>query len=453
MALHRKRHTILWLAVTISVIFWVVGFGSQEKLAADNDETYPGLKLFTEVIELVQKNYVDDVESQQLIEKAVQGMVRSLDPHSALLLPEAFEDLSIDTKGKFTGIGIHITMRDGFVTVISPIVGTPAHKAGIKAMDRIIKVDSKPVEELRQAVNLMRGPKGTKVNVTVLREGAKEPLDFNLVRDVIPIESIKASLLKPGYGYIRITNFNSSTTRDLQKALDKMENDKQPLKGLVLDLRDNGGGLLEQAIRVSDMFLDQGTILSIKGRQKRNTRVFKAKPLQTARDYPIVALINGGSASASEIVVGALQDHKRALVLGTTSFGKGSVQTVENLRNGYGLKLTIARYYTPSGHSIQAKGIEPDIVLNHKIIETEDTNGSDGRVKEKDLRNHLEADPKGEQKSPENKNNDAKPEMENNRRLNLSVGPLTAERLQTDNQVMRALEILISYDIFKELKG
>ena len=453
MTLKKKRHTKIWLAVTISVVFWMVGFGSQDKLAADNDETYTGLKLFTEVIELVQKNYVDEVDSQDLIEKAVQGMVRSLDPHSALLPPEAFEDLSIDTKGKFTGIGIHITMRNGFVTVISPIVGTPAHKAGIRAMDRIVKVDGKPVDELRQAVNLMRGPKGTKVNVTVLREGAKEPLEFNLVRDVIPIESVKVSALKPGYGYIRITNFNSSTTKDLQKALDKMENGEQTLKGLVLDFRDNGGGLLEQAIRVSDLFLNEGTILSIKGRQKRNTRVFKAKPLKAERDYPIVALINGGSASASEIVVGALQDHNRALVLGTTSFGKGSVQTVENLRNGYGLKLTIARYYTPSGNSIQARGIEPDIVLNHKLIETEDTNGSDGRLKEKDLRNHLEADPKNKKQPSQSEDNGGNSDMQNNQRLNLSVGPLTAERLQTDNQIMRALEILISYDIFKDLRG
>lgn len=453
MTLKKKRHTKIWLVVTISVVFWMVGFGSQDKLAADNDETYTGLKLFTEVIELVQKNYVDEVDSQDLIEKAVQGMVRSLDPHSALVPPEAFEDLSIDTKGKFTGIGIHITMRNGFVTVISPIVGTPAHKAGIRAMDRIVKVDGKPVEELRQAVNLMRGPKGTKVNVTVLREGAKEPLDFNLVRDVIPIESVKASGLKQGYGYIRVTNFNSSTTKDLQKALDNMENDEQPLKGLVLDFRDNGGGLLEQAIRVSDLFLNEGTILSIKGRHKRNTRVFKAKPLKTERDYPIVALINGGSASASEIVVGALQDHNRALVLGTTSFGKGSVQTVENLRNGYGLKLTIARYYTPSGNSIQARGIEPDVVLNHKLIEADDTNGNDGRLKEKDLRNHLDADPKNKKQPSQSKDNDENSDMQDNQRLNLSVGPLTAERLQTDNQIMRALEILISYDIFKDLRG
>ena len=219
MTTEKKRHVRLWLAVIASVIFWTVGTGFDRQLSADNEETYKGLKLFTEVIEIVQKNYVDEVNSKDLIEKAIQGMVRGLDPHSALLPPDAFEDLSIDTKGEFSGIGIHITMRDGLVTVISPIEGTPAYKAGIQALDRIIKVDDKPVSELREAVTLMRGPKGTPVKVTILREGSTDPLDFELIRDVIPIESVRASLLKPGYGFIRITNFNSNTIEDLEKAL------------------------------------------------------------------------------------------------------------------------------------------------------------------------------------------------------------------------------------------
>jgi carboxyl-terminal processing protease len=449
-----KSSVKLWLVVAVSVVFWTFGTGFNQQLAADNDETYTGLKLFSEVIELVQKNYVDEVDSQELIEKAIQGMVRSLDPHSALLPPEAFEDLSIDTKGEFTGIGIHITMRDGFVTVISPIEGTPAYKAGIEAMDKIIKVDGKPVDELREAVNMMRGPKGTEVNVTIIREGEADPIEFKLIRDVIPIESVRASLLKPGYGYVRVTNFNSGTTDDLKKELQKLESGEIPLKGLVLDLRDNGGGLLDQAIKVTDLFLDEGLILTIKGRSKRNSKQFKAQPNPVERKYPIVALINGGSASASEIVVGALQDQRRALVLGTTSFGKGSVQTVETLRDGYGLKLTIARYYTPSGRSIQAKGIEPDVVVKKRFLEEEELmEGEDGRLKEKDLENHLEALPEEKTDAKPKEQEKKKPKTSRQKELELRHGPLTAEKLKSDYQVQRALEILVSFDVFKNIKG
>jgi carboxyl-terminal processing protease len=386
---------------------------------------------------------VDNVESRELIEKAIQGMLHSLDPHSTLMPPEAFEDLQIDTKGKFTGIGIHITMRDGFVTVISPIEDTPADKAGIIAQDRIIKVDGKQVKDLREAVSMMRGPKGTKVLVTIVRQGEKEPLDFELVRDVIPIISVKAIELKPGYGYIRLSQFSGSTTKELEEALNTMESGDIPVKGLVLDLRNNGGGLLNQAIQVTDLFLDEGQILSIKGRNKKNTKVYMATPDAAIRNYPLVVLINGGSASASEIVAGALQDQKRALILGTTSFGKGSVQTVETLRDGSGVKLTIARYFTPNGRSIQAKGIEPDIVLKHKRIDPSESR-EEGLLKEKDLANHLEAEPEKEKKQREENQT---------QEMQFRVGPLDRDRLMTDNQVVRALEILNSYDIFKSLNG
>ena len=454
MNLKKYRHIKLWLVVAISIVFWTLGTGYYGDLSADNKETYEGLKIFSDVIELIEKNYVEEVESRELIEKAIQGMVHSLDPHSALLPPEAFEDLNIDTKGKFTGIGIHITMRDGFVTVISPIEGTPAYKAGITALDRIIKVDDKPVTDIRQAVKMMRGPKGTPVAVSIQRKGIEELIEFNLVRDVIPIESVKAVVLKPGYGYIRITNFNSGTTRDVRKALKKLESADDAFRGLILDFRDNGGGLLDQAIKVSDLFLEGGTILSIKGRHQRNTRDFTAHPLEADRDYPIVALINGGSASASEIVVGALQDHKRALVLGTTSFGKGSVQTIETLDNGYGLKLTIAQYYTPSGRSIQAKGIEPDVVVNSRFEDGDGADTEDNRLKEKDLKNHLEATPqKSKPKRKKTKNSEEKQEQINKQRLDFKIGVVTAENLRSDNQIMRALEILISHDIFDKTKS
>ncbi len=448
MKLKKIQNVKIWMIMVSAVVFWTIGAGFFGDLAAKNDEAYEELKIFADVIELIEKEYVDDVESKELIEKAIEGMLHSLDPHSSLMPPEAFQDLQIDTKGKFTGIGIHITMRDGFVTVISPIEDTPAYKAGIIAKDRIVKVDGKPVKDLREAVNMMRGPKGTKVLVTILRQGEKEPLDFELVRDVIPIVSVKAIELKPGYNYIRLSQFSGSTTKELEAALNKMESTEVPVKGIVLDLRNNGGGLLNQAIQVTDLFLDEGKILSIKGRNKKNTKVYMATPDADIRSYPLVVLINGGSASASEIVAGALQDQKRALILGTTSFGKGSVQTVETLRDGSGVKLTIARYFTPNGRSIQAKGIEPDIVLKHKRIDPKEAQ-EEGLLKEKDLLNHLEAEPeKNKKQSDETQNSESQ-----NQEIQFRVGPLNRDRLLTDNQVIRALEILNSYDIFKSLDG
>jgi carboxyl-terminal processing protease len=452
----KTRHVKLWLLMLIAVVFWTIGNGFYRDLSAKSEEAYEELKVFSDVIELIEREYVDEVDTKELIQKAIQGMVHSLDPHSSLLPLDDFQDLQIDTKGKFTGIGIHITMQDGFVTVISPIEDTPAYKAGILARDRIIKVDGKPTKDLRKAVNMMRGPKGTKVVVTIMREGVKKPLEFELIRDVIPIHSVKSFDLRPGYGYIRLSNFTGTTTDELVKALEKMEAAEVPLKGLIMDLRNNGGGLLNQSIKVADLFLDEGAILSIKGRNKKNTKVFNATRSSVERNYPLVVLINGGSASASEIVAGALQDHKRAVILGTTSFGKGSVQTVETLRDGSGLKLTIARYYTPNDRSIQAKGIEPDIYLKHRRLDPREmARREEGLLKEKDLENHLEAEPTGgrgeDSDSTEGKEkSDQKSRM---REAQLRIGPLTLEALESDNQVMRALEMLEGYEIFKNLKG
>ena len=338
-------------------------------------------------------------------------------------------------------------MRDGFVTVVSPIEGTPAYKAGIKAMDKIIKVDGEETADLRDAVNRMRGPKGTTVVVSVIRENVPEPIEFTLVRDVIPIESIKSVSLEPGFGYVWITNFRDKTTDDLVAALDELEADNPDMKGLILDLRNNPGGILSQAIKISDIFLEEGTILTIKGREGKHTKTYTARPDDKKRNYPLVVLINGGSASASEIVAGALQDHKRALILGTTSFGKGSVQTVETLRDGYGLKFTIARYYTPSGRSIQAKGVVPDITIDYvRFEENGDKNDTERMLKEKDLKNHLDALPlkQKDKKKKQDKNEEKEP---------LSSESMMLKRLQEDNQVMRALDILISYDIFKDIRN
>jgi len=441
--------------MVIAVVFWTVGTGFYRDLSAKSEDAYEELKVFSDVIELIEREYVDEVDTKELIQKAIQGMVQSLDPHSSLLPLEAYEDLQIDTKGKFTGIGIHITMQDGFVTVISPIEDTPAYKAGIKARDRIIKVDGESAKDLREAVTMMRGPKGTKVVVTILREGVKKPLEFELVRDVIPIQSVKSIKLEPGYGYIRLSNFTGTTTNEMEESLDKLENSDAPLKGLILDLRNNGGGLLNQSIKVTDLFIDEGKILSIKGRNKKNTKVFKASASGIPRNYPLVVLINGGSASASEIVAGALQDHKRALILGTTSFGKGSVQTVETLRDGAGLKLTIARYYTPNDRSIQAKGIEPDIYLKLRRLDpTEIAKKDEGLLKERDLENHLEAEPgKGKQQDDQGEDKEKSEQKDRMREAELRIGPLTVETLKFDNQVMRALEMLRGYEIFKNMNG
>ncbi|MDA8140983.1 MAG: S41 family peptidase [Desulfobacteraceae bacterium] len=454
-----SRNTSRWvMALVIILAIAVFAPGAYRLLAAEKEETYQGLKLFTDAIDIVQKDYVDEVQPKTLIENAIQGMVSSLDPHSSLLTPDAFKELQIDTQGEFTGIGIHVTMRDNLVTVISPIEGTPAYEAGIKAGDKIIKVDGTTTDNLNDAVKRMRGPKGTEVTITIVREGEPKPMDFKLIRDVIPIHSVKAVQLQPGYGYVWITHFRENTLEDLLAALQKLEKADPPMKGLVLDLRDNPGGVLNQAIDVSDVFIDEGVIMTSKGRLKRHTKTYMATKSNPPRTYPMVVLINGGSASASEIVAGALQDSKRALLLGTTTFGKGSVQAIENLSDGYALKLTVARYYTPSGRSIQAKGVEPDIVVPHQII-TEEVADKDRTFKERDLANHLESEggenapepkDKPKEKAPEPKDSKSK-DKEGAKPVRSRVSPLNAEQLLKDNQVRRALDILISHDIFKKL--
>lgn len=436
----RSSNASRWaLAGLIAIAIALFGPGAYHHLAADKEETYQSLKLFSDVIDIVKRNYVEEVDDKKLIEDAIQGMVNSLDPHSSLLTPDALKELQIDTQGEFTGIGIHVTMRNNLVTVISPIVGTPAHNAGIKAGDMIVKVDDAPTDNLTDAVKRMRGPKGTKVTITILREGEPKPIEFTLIRDVIPIHSVKVSALTPGYGYVWVTHFRENTYDDLVAALDTMEKADPPLQGLILDLRDNPGGVLDQAIRISDLFLDEGIIMTSKGRLARHTKVYRATKHTPPRTYPMVVLINGGSASASEIVAGALQDEKRALVIGTTSFGKGSVQAIETLRDGYGLKLTIARYYTPSGRSIQAKGVEPDIEVPREVL-TDAVAEGDSAVKERDLANHLEqdaaADPDGR-------------ELQD--RIPARLSPLDVDQLMQDSQIRRALDILISYDIFRKL--
>ncbi len=456
----KKQHIRLWLLMLGALFICLIGSGFFWNLSASDEETYQGLKIFSDVIELIEKSYVDEVDAKDLIHKAIQGMVSSLDPHSQLLPPEAFEELQIDTKGEFGGIGIVITMQKGLLTVISPIEGTPAYEAGIQAGDIIVKVDGESTKDMMlwEAVKKMRGPKGTSVTLTIFREGLAAPADYTLVRDIIPIESVKYITVKPDYGYIRITNFQDNTTEDLMAALNDLEKENQKMKGLVLDLRDNPGGLLNQAIEVSDLFIDEGEIVSIKGRAKRHTKVFKAHADDKKYEFPMAVLINGGSASASEIVAGALQDHKRAIIVGVTSFGKGSVQTVETLRDGYGLKFTIARYYTPSGKSIQAEGIIPDIEVRRRFLDEEEWSEGGERIKEKDLKNHLEALPRDDDGEvvddggADAEEQDREQEMRR-RKTESRYAPLEVKNLEMDNQVMRALEILIGYDIFRGLRN
>ncbi|MBW1897931.1 MAG: S41 family peptidase [Deltaproteobacteria bacterium] len=453
----KTRQKIYYAILVISVsALLTFGGGVYREVSASSDDTYRSLKIFSDVIEQLENNYVEEVDSKELIQKAIQGMVQSLDPHSTYLPPDAFELLQDDTKGEFSGVGIVITARKGMLIVVSPIEGTPAYRAGIKAGDIIYKVDGTPTREITigETVKKIKGPKGTSVTLTILRKGSSKPIDFKIVRNVIPIESVRHIMLNSKYGYVRIYNFTEKTTYDIEGALDELESGETELKGLIMDIRDNPGGLLPQAIGVSELFLEEGTILSIKGRLKKHTQIYKAHKNEKKRDYPIIVLINGGSASASEIVAGALQDHKRALVLGTTSFGKGSVQTVKPLRDGSGLKFTIARYYTPSGQSIQAKGIEPDIILKRKMIEeteTEEDWEDIYNIKEKDLKNHLEAEP--DKKSEKNFKSGKEEESTSDSSLeHTEFAALNLKTLMLDNQVSRALDILVSYEIFKNLK-
>ena len=453
MSKKKYRYVRIGFVMIVAVLFMTTGAGFYRDLSADSEETYKSLKTFSDVLEIIEEGYVDEVDTKKLIEKAIEGMVHSLDPHSALLPPEAFEDLKIDTKGKFGGVGIVISMPKGILTVISPIENTPAYKAGVKSGDIIIKVDGVSTKDMMiwEAVKKMRGTKGTEVLITIVRQGVPDPIDFKIVRDIIPIESVKYIELKPGYGYIRITNFQNNTASDLKKALKEISSSGSSLKGLILDLRDNPGGLLDQAVSVSDQFLDEGIIVSIKGRHKKHTKVYSARPDDTPQDYPITVLISGGSASASEIVAGALQDHKRAIIIGTTSFGKGSVQSVETLRDGYGLKYTIARYYTPSGRSIQAKGIEPDIVIERRIADKNDDNSiHDNRfLKEKDLKNHLEIESDVQNKEDLESGDDTDKINKQIEKTSYRYGILNKDALQTDNQVMQALDILTGYTILR----
>lgn len=350
------------------------------------------LRTFTDVFANIKNNYVEEVDDKTLIDNAVRGMLSGLDPHSAYLDTSAYSELQVGTSGEFGGLGIEVGMEDGFVKVIAPIDETPAQAAGVEAGDLIVRLDDTPVKglTLKEAVDIMRGKPGTDITLTIVREGQSAPIKTTITRAIIKVKSIRAELMDDGYGYVRITQFQASTGDNLSESIKRLQRENGgPLKGVILDLRNNPGGVLNAAVDVSDAFLTDGLIVYTEGRTDGSRIEFRATPNDLLDGSPIVVLVNVGSASASEIVAGALQDHKRAIIMGSRTFGKGSVQTILPMNDGTALKLTTARYFTPSGRSIQAEGIEPDIVLeNMRLAAVEE--GAVTAVKESDLNRHLD---------------------------------------------------------------
>tara|TARA_B100000427_G_scaffold168491_1_gene140016 strand:+ start:6484 stop:7779 length:1296 start_codon:yes stop_codon:yes gene_type:complete len=417
------------------LIFLPTLFISRISLANEDGDTILPLdeiRTFTEIFSKIKDDYVEDVDDKKLLENAIRGMLQGLDPHSTYLDEDAYKELQEGTSGEFGGLGIEVGYEDGFVKVISPIDGTPAQRAGIKAGDLIIRLDNKSVKgiSLMEAVKMMRGKPGSKITLTIVREGENKPFEISIVRDIITVENIKTETIEPGFTYIRISNFQTHTVDDLKKGLIKLKNENNNnIKGLILDLRNNPGGLLNAAVGVSDLFLNNGLIVYTEGRIKDSKLKFNAKPSEMLKDTPIIILVNGGSASASEIVAGALQDHKRAVIMGEKTFGKGSVQTILPMNDRTALKLTTARYYTPSGRSIQASGIEPDMIVKNIKFDLKKDIQNNGLIKESDLSGHLD----------NKKSNDDEEKEEN---IN------NALLIENDYQLYEALNVLKGLSIY-----
>jgi len=398
------------------------------------EDVYKPLKQFSRVMDLIENTYVRDVDRQELIKGAIQGMLRNLDPHSAYLDKQAYQDMQVETSGEFSGVGIEITVHNGRLTVVSPIEDTPAFQAGLKSGDVILEINGESTQDISimDAVHKIRGPKGTEVELTVLHKGENAPEKIVVERDVIPMHSVKSEELENGYHYLRITNFNENTTKELRSFLRDATPD---LEGIVLDLRNNPGGLLHQAVSVADSFLRQGTIVYTKGKVKQAQMSFSAEKQQNDTRAAVVVMINAGTASASEIVAGALQDHKRALIIGEKSFGKGSVQTIIPLEDQSAIKLTTARYYTPNGRSIQAEGIAPDIRIPFAASpEAKDEAIQIPTFRERDLEGHLE--------------NGAAENATKEKNVDIKVKRMLAE----DNQLRLALQLVKSLPTIKALQ-
>ncbi len=443
MTKHGVSLSILLVGIALGFILaaqWV------PNVSAVPRQDYETLETFTNILSIVKKNYVEDVETKNLVNGAINGMLTSLDPHSAYLTPDLYKDLQMDTQGRFGGLGIEITVKNGVLTVVSPIEDTPAFKAGVKPGDMIFKIEDDFTKDMTlvDAVKKMRGPKGTKINLSIKREGISELINLTLTRDTIRVQSVRNRTLEPGYGYIRLAQFQERSDRDLQRSLEKLAAEKGGLKGLVLDLRNNPGGLLTQAVRITDLFLDAGLIVYTEGRIESQRQKFFAQKDSPVMDFPIVVLVNGGSASASEIVAGALQDHKRAIVLGTKTFGKGSVQTILPLDDNSALRLTTARYFTPKGRSIQATGIVPDIIV-------ESTPQQDGKVEERKRSGVREENLPGHLLNPQTPGQTPEQILKEQDKQIPSTAPTGDETIDNDAQLKRALDLLKSWDVFKQI--
>jgi len=433
-----RRWGMLSLTVVILGCSWPVEAKEETKIVNSEENTYELLQLFGDVYDRVKRDYVEEVSDTDLIESAINGMLTSLDPHSSYLNNKSFEEMQVQTRGEFGGLGIEVTMDNGLVKVVSPIDDTPAYKAGVEAGDYISQIDGEAVMglTLSEAVEKMRGRVGTDIIITVLRESAPEPFDVTITRDLIRIKSVR-SRQEGNIGYVRITSFSEQTYVGLEKAVKKLRAENKNMKGMVLDLRNNPGGLLDQAIEVSDAFLNRGEVVSTRERDPKNTKRFVASDGDIINGLPMVILINHGSASASEIVAGALQDHKRAVLMGTKSFGKGSVQTVIPLRGHGAMRLTTSRYYTPSGTSIQAKGIEPDIIVEpSKIVAI----GAEDKVRS-------EADLRGRLSNPQDVKNMTPAEKK------IAKKEEEKKEAKEDYQLARALDLLEGLAVYKEQDG
>ena len=416
----------------IALLFFSILFVSLDNVSAQNNrqETYKQLNLFGDVFQRVQEQYVEEITDKELIESAISGMLQSLDPHSSYLSPESYKDMQVKTKGTFGGLGIEITMEGGFVKVVSPIDDTPAANAGMQPGDLIIGINGESIKGLtiNEAVSRLRGPVKSKITITVVR-GEKDPFDVEIIRDVIKIRSVKHEIIN-NIGYVRLTTFSDTTTSGMENSINEIKKELgDKLQGLILDLRNNPGGLLNQSISVTDAFLNQGEIVSTQGRKANDTSRVFAKKGDIINDKPLIVLINSGSASASEIVAGALKDHARAIIVGTRSFGKGSVQSIIPLPGNGAMRLTTARYYTPSGVSIQAKGIEPDIKVEAGITDLKKEGLERGR--EENLRGALDK-----------KNSTTK--TEDNKKSEIT----SSEKLLQDNQISRAVDLIRGIHLF-----
>lgn len=450
-----KRSVIKIIAVSLCVGAGSLLAWNYSLVTATTQDTYESLEAFSNVLNLVQENYVEEVDSQKAIEGAIKGMLNTLDPHSSYMKPDDFKELQVETQGSFTGIGIEITMKDNILTVVSPIEGTPAFSKGLKAGDKIVKIGEEQTQDmsLMEAVKRLRGPKGSEVTISIHRKGWPDIKEITLIRDIIPIHSVKSKLLEPGYPYIRIINFQAQTTADFKKAFADLEKQGK-VKGLIVDLRNNPGGLLDQSVKIADIFVDEGVIVSTKGRIKEQNSVFYARDNNPKYTFPLVVLVNEGSASASEIVAGALQDHKKAVIIGAQTFGKGSVQTIIPMDSGAGLRLTTARYYTPSGRSIQATGITPDVIVPSPTtmsVEADDKEDEQDKkpkyLREKDLKHHIGNGLKEDVIQKEEK---PKPEEKSKAKTKTPTSKEKSEPedLSKDQQLNTALTLLKGLNVF-----